>query len=363
MSGLVQSYVSAQLLWWVLWVMVWAAVLLLAVVVGSRCGRSWRERRDGTVLAPLRPAMLEVAAGEDEDASALARLSAVSPRHVALVDRAVSVLLSKVRGEPAAALAQVLRTHGRAQWARRGLTSVSAVRRAHSAWTLGLMREVDAGPQITPLLQDRSADVVVTAARALTLIGDGRAARAVVRAVAPRRRPLGLPSWAAVESLCAFGEPVGAVVVEALGHPQPAVRYVAATVVDARPLPQAGSAVRTRLGVEEDPRTLTALLGALGRVGSVDDLPLLCRFTEHGDEQVGLAAVDALERLGSSAAVAVLGPLLADPRPRVAERAATALAELGPGGRTLLLEAAAENGPAAGPSRYALQLSGMRRGR
>ncbi|MFI7583538.1 HEAT repeat domain-containing protein [Kocuria sp. M1N1S27] len=358
-----ESHVSAQLLWWVLWAMVFAAAVLLAIVVGSRCGRTWRVRREQAVLTPLRPALLEVASGEDDDSSALARLTAVAPRHVALVDRTVSVLLSKVRGDPARALAQVLRTHGRAQWARRGLTSASAVRRAHSAWTLGLMREIDAGPQITPLLQDRSADVVVTAARALTLIGDGGAARAVVRAVAPRRRPQGLPSWAAVESLCAFGEPVGSVVVEALQHPHPAVRHVAATVVDARPVPQAGPAVRARLPEEQDARTLTAMLGALGRVGSVDDLPLLCRFTEHEDEQVGLAAVGALERLGSSAAVEALCPLLADPRPRVAERAATALAELGPGGRTHLQAAAALDGPAAGPSRYALQMAGLRGGR
>jgi HEAT repeat protein len=361
-SETVQSYVSAQLLWWVLWVMVATAVLLLAVVVGSRCGRALRGRREQAVLAPLRPALLEVASGEDDDTSAAGRLITVRPRDVVLVDQTVSALLSKVRGEPARALAEVLRSHGRAQWARRGLTSISAVRRAHSAWTLGLMREIAAAPQITPLLQDRSTDVVVTAARALTLIGDGGAARAVIRAVAPRRRTIGLPSWVAVESLCAFGEPVGAVVIEALDHPRPAIRHVAATVVDTRPVPQAAKAVRRRLPREEDARALVALLGALGRVGSVDDLPLLYRFTAHEDEQVGLAAVEALERLGSEAAVGTLTPLLADRRTRVAERAATALAELGPAGHTRLLQAAAAEGPGARPSRYALELAGMREG-
>ena len=74
-------------------------------------------------------------------------------------------------------------------------------------------------------------DVVVAAARALTLIGDGAAARPVVRAVAPRRRPRGLPSWVAVESLCTFDEPVAGVVMEATTHPQPSVRHVAATVI------------------------------------------------------------------------------------------------------------------------------------
>ena len=41
---------NAQLLSWVLWVLVWAAALLLATVLGSRAGRQWRERRDAKLL-------------------------------------------------------------------------------------------------------------------------------------------------------------------------------------------------------------------------------------------------------------------------------------------------------------------------
>ncbi|WP_240919016.1 hypothetical protein [Kocuria sp. KD4] len=124
------TVVSAQLLSWVLWVLVWAAALLLATVLGTRAGRQWRERRDAKLLGELRPAMLEVASGEDDDASALRRLTAVPRRRVPVVDRAVSAMLSKVRGEPARALAQVLDAHGRAEWAIAGLSSHSAVRRA-----------------------------------------------------------------------------------------------------------------------------------------------------------------------------------------------------------------------------------------
>lgn len=338
------------------WVIVVTAGLMLAVVMGSRWGRNLREKREQTVLAPLRPSMLEVAAGEDADASAVGRLTTVPPRDARLVDKTVSEMLSKVRGEPARALAYVLRTHGRGHWARQGLQSRSAIRRAHSAWTLGLMREVDAGPQIAPLLEDRSALVVVTAARALTMIGDGRVAHQVVCAVAPRQKSNGLPSWAAIESLCAFSEPVGDVVVEALQHPDPTVRYVAATVIDARPLLQASFAVRQRLPLEDDIRTVVALLAALGRVGSTDDLAMVSAFAQHPDEHASLAAVEALESLGSDVAVIALRDLLNDPRLRVAERAAIALAELGPAGRAPLLVAAADEGWAGRPSRYALEL-------
>lgn len=94
------TVVSAQLLSWVLWVLVWAAALLLATVLGTRAGRQWRERRDAKLLGELRPAMLEVASGEDDDASALRRLTAVPRRRVPVVDRAVSAMLSKVRGSP-----------------------------------------------------------------------------------------------------------------------------------------------------------------------------------------------------------------------------------------------------------------------
>ncbi|RKQ35220.1 HEAT repeat domain-containing protein [Kocuria tytonis] len=355
-----QTVVSAPLLSWVLWVLVWAAILLIATVLGSRAGRLWREHRDAQLLGELRPAMLEVASGEDDDASALHRLTAVPAHRVPVVDRAVSAMLSKVRGEPARALARVLEAHGRAQWAIRGLSSHSAVHRAHAAWTLGLMRARETAPRLVPLLQDRSADVVVAAARALALLGDGSAARAVLRAVAPRRRPRGLPSWVAVESLCAFDDSAAPVIEAATLHPNSAVRHVAATVIGARPLLGAAPVVRERLAEETDPRTLAAFVEALGRVGGPRDLPVLSRFARHRDETVALAAVESLERLGLASSVAALAPLVADPRPRLAERAAVALTELGPAGRDRLRDVVAAEGSAALPANYALQLTAMR---
>ncbi|WP_270451436.1 HEAT repeat domain-containing protein [Kocuria marina] len=355
-----QTIVSPQLLSGVLWVLVWAAIFLLALVLGSRTGRLWREHRERQLLGELRPAMLEVASGEDDDRSALTQLTSVAPRRTRVVDRAVSAMLSKVKGEPARALAEVLRSHGRSSWALRGLSSRRAIRRAYAAWTLGLMRERESGGKIVPLLQDRSMDVVVAAARALTLIGDGAAARPVVRAVAPRRRPRGLPSWVAVESLCTFDEPVAGVVVEATTHPQPSVRHVAATVIGSRPLPQAAPVVRERIAAEEDPRTLAALVEALGKIGGSSDLTLLARFARHPDETVALAAVDALEAIGLPSSVEALAPLVADTRPRPSERATVALTELGPRGREQLREFAKTPGPAVQPATYALQLTAMR---
>ncbi|MFW6188342.1 MAG: HEAT repeat domain-containing protein, partial [Actinomycetota bacterium] len=126
MLGPVQPYVSEQVLEGTLAAMLAAAGLLLAVVAGARWGRGWRTRRQRGPLAALRPVLLEVASGEDEDGAAVRRLTMVPPREVRLVDAAVAATLSKVRGEPARALAQVLHEHGRAQWARRGLGSASA---------------------------------------------------------------------------------------------------------------------------------------------------------------------------------------------------------------------------------------------
>ena len=304
--------------------------------------------------------MLEVASGEDEDSSALSRLTAVTRRRARVVDGAVAAMLSKVKGEPARALAQVLRSHGRSNWALRGLNSRRSIRRAYSAWTLGLMRDRESGSEIIPLLQDRSMDVVVAAARALTLLGDSKAARPVVRAVAPRRRPRGLPSWVAVESLCAFDDAVAPVVAEATAHPNPSVRHVAATVIGTRPLLQAAPVLRERLEVEQDPRALAALVEALGRIGGAADLPVLSRFARHSDETVALAAVEALEDIGLPASVEALAPLVADTRPRLSERAAVALTELGPRGRERLRAFADVPGPAELPATYALQLTAMR---
>lgn len=352
--------VAPPLLSAVLWVLVWAGIFLLAVVIGSRVGRLWRERRDRQILGELRPAMLEVASGEDDDSSVLVQLTTVAHRRARVVDRAVSAMLSKVKGEPARALAEVLRSHGRSSWALRGLTARSPIRRAYAAWTLGLMRERESGSKIIPLLQDRSMDVAVAAARALTLLGDSNAARPVVRAVAPRRRPRGLPSWVAVESLCAFDETVTPVVAEATAHPQPSVRHVAATVAGARPLPQAAPVVRERLAVEQDPQTLAALVDALGRIGGAADLPVLSRCARHPHETVALAAVDALKEIGVPSSVEALAPLVADARPRLSERAAVALTELGPVGHERLRTYARAPGTTGQAATYALQLTAMR---
>ncbi|MEV8158373.1 HEAT repeat domain-containing protein [Kocuria salsicia] len=178
--------------------------------------------------------------------------------------------------------------------------------------------------------------------------------------MAPRRRPRGLPSWVAVESLCTFDEPVAGVVMEATTHPQPSVRHLAATVIGSRPLPQAAPVVREHIAAEEDPRTLAALVEALGKIGGSSDLTLLARFARHPDETVALAAVAALEAIGLPSSVEALAPLMADTRPRLSERAAVALTELGPRGHEQLREFAKAPGPAVQPATYALQLTAMR---
>lgn len=118
--------------------------------------------------------------------------------------------------------------------------------------------------------------------------------------------------------------------------------------------------VRQRLAVEQDPRTLAALVEALGEIGGSLDLPMLSRFAQHSDETVALAAVDALEEIGLPSSVEALAPLVADTRPRLSERAAVALAELGSRGRERLLAFANAPGPAELPATYALQLTAMR---
>lgn len=91
--------------------------------------------------------------------------------------------------------------------------------------------------------------------------------------------------------------------------------------------------------------------------GGAQDLAVLSEFARHREESVALAAVESLERLGLPASVAAL---VEDTRPRLAERAAVALTELGPAGRERLLGALDGETPAVHPAHYALQLSAMR---
>lgn len=347
-----------------LWVMLATFVVLALVIALARATRAQRRRVMDRRVHPLRPDVLTLVAGEDDDGSAASRLRAVRGATADLVDPLLVGYLSKIRGAAARGVVEVLTAHGRVRRALRGVGSWSGTRRAQSVWVLGVMRITDAVAQVVPRLQDRDRGVAVTAARSLGMLGEAEPAQALLDAVGPGRRGRGeLPVWVVVESLVAMGPETADVVGRALASDDASTRAVAAmTIGQAQHLSQK-SRLRDLVdrGEGEDPTVLAAAATALGALGDSADADRIAHLTD-GDHprSVRLAALRALGELGGAGAVAALGDRLGDDDPRVGELAAEVLVGLREAGPDVLRDRALAGGPVAAAAAYGLAMHALR---
>jgi HEAT repeat protein len=320
---------------------VFASCAVLAVVlVLTKVGREGRRRRQAALVAPLRPHLIAVSAGED-DGTARAVLAAADGPSRHAVTRAITDLLGKVRGLPAEELVEVLDRHGSLESAMADLRHASAVRRAQAAQLLGVSRVPDAVDALVAALDDKAAEVRASAAYALGLIGDPRAAAPLLRAVgAP---DAGLPAGLAADALLGMGVGISGALGDALADPDPRTRTVAAHLCGVGSFSRALPCLRERLALDPDLTVRETCAQALGNIGRADDVEVLARHTRASHPlPLRRVCAEALGALGEDAAVPTLAALLHDPDPRLAELAATSLVRLGPCGRAALDAAAHE---------------------
>lgn len=323
--------------------LVFAACLALAVVlVLTKVGRETRRRRRAALVAPLRPHLIAVSAGEDEGPARSALVAAEGPSRRA-VTGAIADLLGKVRGLPAEHLVEVLDRHGALESAMADLRHSSPVRRAQAAQLLGVSRVPDAVDALVHALQDKAGEVRSSAAYALGLIGDPRAAAPLLAAVgAPGA---GLPAGLAADALLGMGVGISGALGDALSDPDPRTRTVAAHVCGIGSFTRALPCLRERLALDPDLTVRETCAQALGSIGRADDVEVLARHTEASQPlPLRRVCAEALGQLGEDAAVSTLAALLRDPDPRLAEIAATSLVRLGPCGRAAL-DAASDERP------------------
>ena len=318
-------------------------VVLALVVVVSRVRIHRTIAATAQRLAPLRPSLLAVGAGEDASGEARRRLVADRSAGPAL-DRAVVDLLIKVRGGPADDLVTVLRErHGVAK-ALQSLGATSSVRRARATRLLGLLRDPTLTADIVRMLDDRSGEVRIVAARAIGSVGPGAgasAASAVLRAVRPRRSGPGLPATVAMGTLSRLGLESESAVTMGLDDADPGVRNVAA-VVAGHNLFLGCTARLAELAATDPDRTVrVSATEALGAVGRPDDVAAIARLLAPVETPaVRRAAARALGELGGKHAVDVLVSVLADDDRFLAVSSATALTQSGEGRRALRRTAA-----------------------
>ena len=312
-----------------------SCVLLVLVVVAVRARRQSRDQRDQMLLSPLRPPLIAVASGEDDDGAAAEQLTWATGMSRSVLDRNIVELLTKIRGVPAEQLVRVLEVHGAVEAAVADLTHRSSVRRARAAQLLGLARAGHTVPLLVGALGDHSAEVRNSAAYALGLIGDPVAAGPVLAAIgAPNR---GLPAATAAETLQSMGVGVSEVLREGLRADDARTRMVAAHLSGERAFTRGLPELRHLLDHDPDVTVRETCAAAIGRLGRREDVAVLARHTD-ADEPLALrrACVQALGELREDAAVPTLAVLLGDADPRLAELAATALLALGPGGHDAL---------------------------
>lgn len=304
-------------------------VLLLMILVGQRLIRAAAEARRQTLIERYRP--LVTAALSSESPEAIDAAAAIPGRHRPIVARIVLRRLRLVRGsqnDRARAISEQLYLNE--SW-REQLRSRLWWRRSEAALALGLVRDFQSVPLLTPLLDDDHEQVRAAAIDALGQIGDRDA-------IAPLLARLGDPTRheraRLVQALRAFGEDATRALV-AHGEGAEQDRAIVATVLSFVGGTGAAEAL-LRWSSAPDADVRAAVWSALGAIGLDERTFYHALKALNADEApVRAAAARALARSGRSDATLQLAGRL-DDEWEVAAQSARALARLGPEGLAAL---------------------------
>lgn len=338
-----------------------ACLFLAGSIVIAKVVRRRQLRVVSARQAPLRPLVLAVAAGEDDDGSARRRLATVPAQQRPDVRALVVSLLSKVRGAPVEDLVGILHELRTVEQAQRALRDRSPVHRARAARVLGLVRDERHVPELVRALQDRSPEVRLVAARALGMVGHPSAAPAVLAALRGSGTGAGIPASIAAEALIGMGVGAGPALREALHSDDATMRAVAAGVAGVGLFASTAPRLRVLLAGDPDEAVRRTAAQALGHLGGPGDVPALVRSTE-ADRPAALrrVAAEALGELGDRSAVPALVALLADGDRRLAQVSADSLARIGREGLQALRQHEVEPTPAGRAARGALAMEQLR---
>jgi HEAT repeat protein len=316
-------------------------VVLVVLAAALLTGRWWQRRaeaRRAERIAPGRPLLVALAAG-DGDEAVLGRLAALPRVQWRALEPVAVSMIGKLRGDARGALVDLLRERGAVDRALRDVRRRRPAVRARAAHLLGLVGGPGATARLVILLVDRDPEVRAVAARSLGRLGDPTAAAPLVRTLADTAAVV--PHRVVMPALARIGPPARAALLAAADHPDPVVR---ARVAEALGLVGAvGAAPRLVRALQEDPSADVRLraaraLGRLGAPAAVD--PLLAATGTEQPTALRVTAAHALGVLGARRAVPALVDLVADPHHWVAHTAAAALAAVGSDGVAALREVA-----------------------
>jgi hypothetical protein len=337
-------------------------VLLGAATVLRRYYRGRQERRRARLVEPLREVMIRLVtdpSGEDPSLEHQ-RLAALPARTWRALEPTVLDLLRKVRGESRDRLIALVVAQGTVERVRRQADGFGAVRRAHAAELLGLLRRSEARDDLVRLLDDRDAEVRLVAARALGELGDPTAARPLLESLVRARS---VPLRVVARSLARLGPTAGTMLVEGLQSRTAQGRAVCAEICGLVGVTGAQPALLEIMDRDPDDDVRIRAARALGRIGLPSALPALVRATDTS-QPLALRAVAAraLGDLGGPGPVEFLEVLLGDPDHRVSTNAGQSMARVGAAGLARLRQLARGTGAAADCAREALAVHGLSHG-
>lgn len=317
------------------------AVVLLVLAVTLLSGRWWQRRvaaRRARRIAPGRPLLVALAAGDDDD-TLLDRLAALPRSQWRALEPVAVAMLGKVRGHARAALVTLLERRGAVARAWRDAGGRRPAGRARAAYLLGLVGGPGVTPRLVALLLDRDPDVRAVAARALGRLGDPLVATPLVRS-------LGRPGWSlpyqvVVPALARIGPAARTALLESAEHTDPTVRARVTEALGLVGAVEVAPRVVRALGEDPSPDVRLRAARALGRLGAPSAVdPLLAATGAHEPTALRVTATHALGVLGARRAIPRLVDLVADPHHWVAHTAAAALVAVGPAGAAALRDLA-----------------------
>lgn len=343
------------------------AITLLAVAITTglaiwvtRLRRRRYLRRTTELVAPLRPALIRIAADDDEDGAARAALAAVDePAWKAVLPRIVG-LSRQVTGASATSMRSLLQQRGADRWALDQSRRRSPARRLRGTELLGLIGADTGFQRLTELLDDGDAAVRMQAARSLARTADPTAVEPLLNALSGRRR---IPAIEIGFALIRLGTAAVPALAEATAnHPSPMARAMAADVLGHIGDSRALSALLLALRATSPDDVRAAAARAIGFIGDPDGEPFLLELaTDRGASRAArCAAIGALGAVDAQDAAVALGRLLGEADTRIGAAAGEALAALGAPGQAVLETASIGSQRAAHQARAALSVATLR---
>ncbi|PID53322.1 MAG: hypothetical protein CSA58_00750 [Micrococcales bacterium] len=311
-------------------------ILTLAAVVGRAAWRR-RDRIQGRTAEPLRPWLLQLAAGEAEEVEeAVDAVSGLPADQWQAIEPSVRALLLKVRGDTHEAVVEVLRRRGVLDAAVADLDHRRVRRRALAAETLGAAAWQPAAEPLLQRLSDKDEDVRVVAARALGRLESAQAIPALLGSIEH-----GVPPRVVATAMLAIAEAhphTHADLVDAFAHPNPVARGLAVEVVGLVGALGSVTELRRLLADHDDLDTRIRAARALGRCGLPNARESLENACEP-DRPTPLRAVAAraLADLAMLQSMPAFERMVRAGEPRIAHYAAGGLVACGPAGVQVLM--------------------------